>query len=409
MLQGKNTYILTTKEGIDFKDFLMKKFFSIMVFVVIIELFMKMLIDELVVPIIHAMIFGTNEYPIEVSISQVFLCVLFLLSRLVCLVSQTIFRTGPDSAVTTVHCKIAFRIEEELAGVTSSGRLMNLAVDEVIFVLLILLLSAALFFSPIVMAGYVFAHIIIREVGSMECHKEEIQLEYEKLRNSMFSDIAHDVRTPITTIAGYSRALRDGLVPEEKQEEYLEAIENKAKRISKLINLLFEYVKLDSGESALKKTDIDITELLRTNIALLYSDIEANGMSIEVDIKDETIWVEADALQASRVITNLLHNAVQHNDQGTVIKVSLLAHNGEGKIIVGDTGAFLAPEIAEHIFDPFVVGDDSRKSEGGNGMGLSIAKKMVEMHGFDIRYEQDREKQLKQFVITFQYKQKHML
>lgn len=262
------------------------------------------------------------------------------------------------------------------------------------------LMTLFLFTVPIVGAAVWFARIVVEEVERRERKEEELRLQYERARNLMLSDIAHDLRTPITTIAGYSKALNDGLIAsDEKKKEYLDAIENKAERMSDLINLLFEYVRLDSDNFSLKKTKVDIAELLRENAALLYADIEEKGMVFEIDIPEERCELEVDKIQFSRVITNLINNALKHNESGTEITLKMEKLEKEIQISVSDNGTMISPMIADHIFEPFVVADASRESKNGSGLGLSIAKKIVEMHGWTIELKQYYEEYKKSFVI----------
>lgn len=257
-----------------------------------------------------------------------------------------------------------------------------------------------LYTVPIVVAAVWFAKIVTEEVERINQLEEDMRLQYERSRNLMLSDIAHDLRTPITTIAGYSKALNDGLITsDEKRKEYLDAIENKAERMSDLITLLFEYVRLDSDNFSLKKTKVDIAELLRENAALLYADVEEKGMEFEIDIPEESYEIELDKLQFSRVITNLINNALKHNEAGTVITLKMEKTENEIQISVSDNGNMISPMIADHIFEPFVVADASRESKNGSGLGLSIAKKIVEMHGWIIELKQYYEEHEKSFVI----------
>ena len=259
------------------------------------------------------------------------------------------------------------------------------------------IVTLILFAVPIVLTAVWFSRIVAEEVEKNERQEEELRKKYESARNLMLSDIAHDLRTPITTISGYAKALNDGLVTsDEKREEYLEAIQNKADRMSDLITLLFDYAKLDSDKYSLHMEKTDITELLRENAALLYSDVEERGMEFEIEIPEEPREVNVDRLQISRVITNLINNALKHNAAGTCICLKM-----EGsRISVSDNGKMIAPEIAAHIFEPFFMADNSRESKGGSGLGLSIAKKIVEMHGWKIELIQDFERQEKSFVIN---------
>lgn len=265
------------------------------------------------------------------------------------------------------------------------------------------ILTLIMFAIPIVMTAVWFSRIVAEEVEKNEKQEEELREKYERARNLMLSDIAHDLRTPITTIGGYAKALNDGLViSDEKRTEYLEAIQNKAERMSDLITLLFDYVRLDSENFALRLENIDITELLRENAALLYADVEEKKMEFEIDIPEEPIVLALDRLQFSRVITNLINNVLKHNEAGTTITLQMKQEKEHLEISVKDNGKMIAPMIAEHIFEPFVMADTSRESKGGSGLGLSIAKKIIEMHGWTIVLIQDFERQEKSFVINIE-------
>ena len=253
---------------------------------------------------------------------------------------------------------------------------------------------------PIIVASLMFSKALMDEVHRMNQEKEEMRKNYEKKRNLMLSDIAHDLRTPITTIAGYSKALNDDMViSEDKKREYLLAIENKSARMNDLINLLFEYVRLDSANYGLRKDEIDLAELLRTIAASLYSDVEEKGMEFEISIPEEVHMVSLDRVQFSRVVVNLINNAIKHNDAGTTISLEMKQQKHNVQIVVSDDGGVIPDFLAEHIFEPFAMGDASRTAQGGSGLGLSIAKKIVEMHGWTLELKQYYEDKRKAFII----------
>ena len=141
-------------------------------------------------------------------------------------------------------------------------------------------------------------------------------------------------------------------------------------------------------------------ELMRENAALLYSDAEEKGMELIVDIPEEPCVIEADALQFSRVITNIINNAIRHNKAGTEIALELQQKLNKVEIVISDNGELIEEEVANHIFEPFAVGDRSRRTKGGNGLGLSIAKKIVEMHGWELQLYQNKWGYRKAFVIN---------
>ncbi len=230
--------------------------------------------------------------------------------------------------------------------------------------------------------------------------------KYEENRNMLFADIAHDLKTPITTISGYAKAISDGVVTDEdKKKEYISSIYEKSLKVDELISLLLEYSKLNSDEFELKTEIFDIAELLRENVARTYIDFENKGINLEVNIPENIINVEADKIQLSRVIANLLNNALKHNKSGTTVLTELLLKDDVIEINIADDGDIIDSEIAEHIFEPFVVGDESRNSNGGNGLGLSIASKIVNMHGGTLSLKHyENQRYTKSFVISLQKK-----
>ena len=264
----------------------------------------------------------------------------------------------------------------------------------------IFIVGIVIMIIPIIVASLMFSKALMDEVNRMEQEAEELRKVYEKRRNLMLSDIAHDLRTPITTIAGYSKALNDQMIiSEDKKREYLQAIENKSSRMSDLINLLFEYVRLDSVNYGLRKDEIDLPELLRTIAASLYSDVEEKGMEFEILIPEEVHMVSLDRVQFSRVIVNLINNAIKHNTKGTTISLEMKHCKNSIQITVSDNGGLIPNLLAEQIFEPFAMGDASRNAQSGSGLGLSIAKKIVEMHGWSLELKQYYEDNRKSFVI----------
>lgn len=247
-------------------------------------------------------------------------------------------------------------------------------------VILIFLVLFAITLLPYVLAIMWYYIQISHKLEELLQQEKEQKKAYDKARNLMLSDITHDIKTPITTICGYANTLTDGVIPlsEEKRQEYLQAIYAKSMRMSELVTMLFEYIKMDSEGFTLHKEKTDVCELLREVIAMMYTDFEEKGMELEIEIPDKLDSIELDKSQMTRVITNILNNALKYNDAGTKVSVTL---DEEYRICIADTGRNIEPELAEHIFEPFSRGDKARSTRGGSGLGLSIARKIVEMHG----------------------------
>lgn len=231
---------------------------------------------------------------------------------------------------------------------------------------------------PYVIGALLYGWIVTKRVNKLMEQEKEQQRQYEKQRNLLLSDIAHDIKTPLTTICGYSKALSDGVVQEErKRQEYLDAVYAKSMRMNELLSLLFEYVKLDSEGFAFHLEKTDFAELVRENTAQVYADFEARGMILTVELPEHAVFYRLDRLQMSRAVMNLLTNAVRYGRENGRVLVRLQ----DGVLTVADDGMQIEEEFAEHIFEPFARADRARSTRGGSGLGLSISAKIVEMHG----------------------------
>ncbi len=289
-----------------------------------------------------------------------------------------------------------------LSGLSFTGRLLFTA---------LMLAMLTLLAMPYVVGAVRFTVVTMREFRKIGAMRMQARKEYERKRNLMISDIAHDLRTPITTVSGYAQALADGLVAKDEVDTYLKAIRDKAVGMNDLIQVLFDYTRLDSEGFTLNREMTDICETVRECAALLYTDAEKAGMEMDVNIPDEKINVNIDRVQFKRVINNLVGNAIRHNEQGCNIGIVICKEGERLNIAVADKGAPIADDIADHIFEPFFMGDESRNSRGGSGLGLSVANKITDMHGFKLKLIQGgnlgRFKQLKgytkAFVIVLKY------
>ena len=265
---------------------------------------------------------------------------------------------------------------------------------------LLLMLCMLLYLFPILAGLLFYVRLVTDRVDAMQKERDAERNAYEEQRNLMLSDIAHDLRTPIMTISGYAGALADGMVSsEEQKQEYLEAIRRKSMRLGELINVFFDYVRLGSAHFTLRKKQIDLHEMLLECAAGLYSDVEEAGMELRVEIPETPYPVCADRAQLMRVIWNLLINAIRHNPAGTQILLRADRMAGIERIAVADTGVRIERK-AEDLFEPFAKGDESRTGETGSGLGLSVAKKITEMHGYSLELIQPFEDMTKAFVIA---------
>lgn len=212
-----------------------------------------------------------------------------------------------------------------------------------------------------------------------ESEKEKEQLICEKQR--MLADISHDLKTPITVIKGYAKAVSDGLADEKMQKQYLNTIMVKTESLTEQINTFYDYSKLEHPEFRLVKKEQDFTEFIREYLASKYDEIALMGFGLEVEIPEEKIIYYFDEVQFARVFDNVLSNALKHNPKGTNIYITLQQTERTIQMEIGDNGVGIPEEIRGRLFEPFTVGDDSRHNRAGSGLGLAVAAKIVELHG----------------------------
>lgn len=231
---------------------------------------------------------------------------------------------------------------------------------------------------------------------------EDQRMSREKERMQLFSHIAHDLRTPMTTISGYAGALVSGMVEEpDKQREYHLAIQAKSGQMNQLIDQLLAYSKLGAPEYKLKLAKVDLVELLRVSCAALFGEIESKQMSLELQLPDQPVFYIADPLEISRAIGNLLTNAIRHNPSGSLLFVGLTDEPSRITIHIADNGAAIPEAITGNLFEPFVSGDTSRTTSSGTGLGLAIVYKVMEQHSGGVSVIDAVSPYTKEFVLIF--------
>lgn len=218
---------------------------------------------------------------------------------------------------------------------------------------------------------------MVKEIKVANENKDKL----EKSKRDMIRDIAHDIKTPITSIMGYSKALNDGTVQDSEEKRiYLDYIYNKTSRLNYLVNELFIFTKLDSVDYKLNIKQKDICEFLREVVALYYGEIEEAEFNLEIDIPEDPIYYEFDAKELERAVCNLIINSLKYNERKTTLFIGINNNEEDIEIIIGDNGIGIKKEILDKVFEEFVRGDISRESSGGSGLGLAITKKIIELH-----------------------------
>ncbi len=365
--------------------FLIKRFLIALLAVSLVEYGLLTLMRQTVLPFVFTAFFGEYGKIFAGGISLRLLFVIFLDALI-----RVLPEVMPDVA-RSLFLWLANGLESRFLAADAGNPIYALSWQQKLTFYLILAAVGVILLIPYAVGAINFSKLVIREFQAIGEERRRVHEEYAKRRNLMLADIAHDLRTPITTVAGYSKALADGMVEEAHRQEYLDAIQRKSAQMNELIDLLFHYVKLDSDGFALNRQKEDICELVRECGAALYTDVEHAGMTMNVEIPEESYEVLADKVQLSRVVTNLLVNAVRYNKAGNEIGLVVCREDERVRIYVADQGIEIPAEQAGHLFEPFYRADASRNSQGGSGLGLSVAQKVAKMHGFELALVQQPE------------------
>ena len=224
--------------------------------------------------------------------------------------------------------------------------------------------------------------------------------EVEAMRRRLIGDVSHELRTPLTAIKGSMEGLMDGVLPA-TQETY-QQIHAEADRLNRLVDDLQELSRVEARAYELEFHPVDVSSLVRTVTKRLAPRFESKRISLDLDLAPNLPGVLADEDRAVQILTNLTGNALQYTPENGKITISARQLNHEVQISVRDTGIGIPPEHLSHIFDRFYRVDKSRSRQtgGGSGIGLTIARALVEAHGGHIWAESAGEGQGSTFGFT---------
>lgn len=223
-----------------------------------------------------------------------------------------------------------------------------------------------------------------------ELHAQKAENEkMSKNRQKMLLELSHDIKTPVATITSYALALQEGIVSEAELTKYYRTIALKAERVNQLAEDLFTMLKMESADYVLELQKTDLAELTRRICAEFYGELTGTGFEFVIGIPEHAIYVNADEKLLSRVISNLLTNALKYNRTGRRIEIRLEEQENEAHLWVKDDGKTIEPKLQDMMFAAFVRGERTRSTKGGTGLGLAIAKAVMEKHGGDIVYREE--------------------
>ncbi|MGG7178365.1 sensor histidine kinase [Clostridium paraputrificum] len=240
---------------------------------------------------------------------------------------------------------------------------------------------------------------LCESINSMSLElREKIDNEklIEKNKNELITNVSHDLRTPLTSIIGYIDLLKkNGFNDKDKFDNYIEVIDERTKSLNKLINELFEFTKLNSHDIKLNISNVEIGSLIEQLVGEYTPIFNKEGLEISTDIVDKDIFINVDIEKLVRALENLLTNAKKYSVKNTKVLVRLFEENDNIIISIANKTENISIEELGNIFERFYKVDKSRKEKDSTGLGLSIVKRIVELHNGDIKVE------LKDDIIEF--------
>ena len=229
-------------------------------------------------------------------------------------------------------------------------------------------------------AKYDLYDLIFDNINAMtaELSKNEV------LKNDFISNVSHEIKTPLAVIQNYAKLLQNQKLGEDKKQECLMGLEKQTKRLSELISNILKLNKLENQQIVPEIETIDLSEILRTSVLSFESLIEKKSIKLECDIDETKMKSSASLLEI--VFNNLMSNAIKFTNECGKIKVSLKQENDYATIKFKDTGCGISKEVGAHIFEKFYQADTSHSREG-NGLGLALVKKVIDVIGGEISVE----------------------
>ncbi len=221
----------------------------------------------------------------------------------------------------------------------------------------------------------------------------------EEIRRRLIGDVSHELRTPLATIKGYMEGLIDGVLPPEPGT--FQKVRREASRLQRLVDDLQELSRVEAGSYILQKCGMPVMALVEATVARLAPQFAEKGVALETDIPSGLPEVVVDEDRIGQVMLNLVGNALQYTPPGRTVRIRARRTQNKVQITIEDTGVGIPPEHLPHIFDRFYRVDKSRsRAGGGSGIGLTIAKHLVEAHSGRIWAESEGRGKGSMFIFT---------
>ena len=207
----------------------------------------------------------------------------------------------------------------------------------------------------------------------------------EGMRRSFIANVSHELKTPMTTIAGFIDGILDGTIPRGEQDKYLHIVSDEVKRLSRLVKSMLDLSRIDSGEMKIHPRRFDVTHTIISTLLTFEQPVDAKGIAILGLDEAGPVEVYGDQDLLHQVVYNLVENAVKFTNQGGTIRVQIIDSVDRTMVAIENTGPGIAAEDLPMVFDRFYKGDKSRsRDKNGMGLGLYLVRTILQLHGGNI-------------------------
>ena len=203
----------------------------------------------------------------------------------------------------------------------------------------------------------------------------------EERRSEFVANISHELKTPMTTIAGFSDGILDGTIPPDRERAALQTISSETRRLSRLVRRMLDLSRLQSAENVTAQEQFDVSEVMLRVLVSLETKINSRRLDVDTQLPDAPVMVWGDPDAITQVCYNLLDNAIKFSTEGSTMGISITTKGGKAHVAVRNTGATIPPDELAMIFDRFHKSDKSRSVDReGVGLGLYIVKTILNNH-----------------------------
>lgn len=232
------------------------------------------------------------------------------------------------------------------------------------------------------------------EIGKLAVSFNEMKKELkvaEQMRREIVANVSHELRTPLTSIIGFIKGILDGVISKEDEKKYLSIAYEEANRLKELTRDIVEVAKLESGNTKLNKEKFYINDLINDVYIELEPLVKEKNLEFIYDECEKNIEIDADKSRIRQVLINVINNAVKYTNDG-YIKILLEKVDKKAKITIEDTGIGIRKDKVSYLFNKFYTANEYGNATSGAGLGLNIAKNIVDMHNGEIKVESEENK-----------------